>query len=390
MNWEQAIGKNGEATLSVDGIQLYSRYRPREDAYAWVDTHFDDSKTNYLLIGLGLGYHAERLLQLANGKSVYVYYFDEYEKHLCMLKEAVNTIDHIDFTHCQVLIPNVWLKVMKDHPILPYLEDIKIHQVTYQKSARLMQQNAEANIQNYIPKPYPMYEKKIACLVASGPSLTATISVLREIQSYVDIFVVGSALKMIVDEGIIPTAVCVTDCKQSIYKQIIDVGYKGDLLFLSTANAEAVWAFDGNKYMLCQHGYEMAETYAKTVDYPLLHTGGSVSTVLFSYIENRQYEYLFLFGQDFAFSNDYTHAVASTSGRTVVKDLNIKTVLANDGTTVYTTPNLQTYARWFERRLALASMKVYTTSQKGYKMERLPYLNSQELQQIIENITSET
>lgn len=388
MKWEKSIGKNGEATLSVNGIQLYSRYRPKEDAYAWINAHFDDSKETYLLIGLGLGYHAEHLLQLAKGKAVYVYYFDEYEKQLCPLKEAVNQIEQIDFTNCQILVPSVWLKAMKAHPIIPYLEDIKIHQMTYKKSAHLMEQNVLENIRDYHVKPYPTYDGKIACLVASGPSLMDTISYLKEVQQDVDIFVVGSALKIVLEAGITPTAVCVTDCKRSIYKQIVETGYEGDLLFLSTANPEAVKAFKGNKYMLCQYGYEAAEQYGKTIGYPLLQTGGSVSTVLFSYIENRQYEQLVLFGQDFAFPNNYTHALTSTSGRIVTQDLNVKDVVANDGTIVHTTPNLQTYARWFERMLATTNMKVYTTSHKGYKINGLPFINEKQLKRFIFNTTS--
>ncbi|MER1998189.1 MAG: 6-hydroxymethylpterin diphosphokinase MptE-like protein, partial [Lysinibacillus sp.] len=223
MNWQLSTAKNGEQTLSLNGVQIYSSYRPREDARRWVEAEFDASKSSYLLIGLGLGYHAERLIELAGDKTVYVYYFDQFERTQTPLKQAIETINHIDFSDCQVLIPNVWVKAIGQHPLLPFLEDIKINQQSFKRFSQMMANNFEKN-KRYIHDlvTYPTYEHSVVCIVASGPSLNETIEWLKSCSQKVTIFVVGSALKILLQSNIEPHAVFMADAQDNIIHQIKD------------------------------------------------------------------------------------------------------------------------------------------------------------------------
>ncbi|UPW83762.1 motility associated factor glycosyltransferase family protein [Lysinibacillus sp. Ag94] len=396
MNWEVATAKNGEATLTLNNYAVYSKYRPREDAWKWIDSEFVESMDQYFLIGLGLGYHAERLAQLAKGKRVIVYFFEELEYELFLNnKESDDLLLKIEVIHdlkdfilnekTQVLIPGSWIKAIgQDHPLFTYLEDIKINQVTYKRSADLLENNFNCNMQ-ISPKirNYPKYKKKIACIVASGPSLNNTVSWLKEIQDKVEVFVVGSALKLLLLNGITPTAAVISDAKPDIIKQIKGSGYLGPLYFLSTANAKTVMNHEGDSYIIFQQGYPLAEVAAEKHKMPLFETGGSVSTVAISLLDYLDFEEIILFGQDLGFVGNQTHAKGSTSGRAVSDDLNIREVLANDGSLVYTTPNLQVYTRWIENKAKRMSKKLYTTSEQGVFIPKVLYINQNELNRIV-------
>lgn len=396
MDWEVATAKNGEATLTLNNFAIYSKYRPREDARKWVDSEFEESMEQYLLIGLGLGYHAERLAQLAKGKRVIVYFFEELEYELFLSNnESDELLLKIEIIHdlknfilnekTQVLISGSWINAIgQDHPLFTYLEDIKINQVTYKKSANLMKKNFNSNMQISLEiRNYPKYKKKIACLVASGPSLNKTVSWLKEIQDKVEIFAVGSSLKLLLLNEITPSAAIISDAKQDIIKQIEGSGYQGALYFLSTANAETVIKHGGDSYIIFQQGYPLAEVAAEKHKMPLLETGGSVSTVAISLLEYLDFEEIILFGQDLGFVGNQTHAKDSTSGRAVSDDLNIREVLANDGSFVHTTPNLQVYTRWIENKAKRMSKKLYTTSEQGVFIPKVPYINKKEMFSIV-------
>lgn len=398
MNWEVATARNGEATLTLNNYAIYSKYRPREDAWKWIDSEYEESMEQYFLIGLGLGYHAERLAQLAKGKRVIVYFFEKLEYELFLKNnESDELLLKIDIVHdlediilnkkTQVLIYGSWIKAIgQNHPLFIFLEDIKINQVTYKKSAELMESNFNSNMQIASQKMlnYPEYKKKIACLVASGPTLNTTVSWLKEIQDKVEIFTVGSALKLLLLNGIIPTAAIISDAKPNIVKQIQGSDYLGTLYYLSTANTETILKHSGDSYILFQQGYPLAEKAAKKFNMPLLETGGSVSTVGISLLEYFDFEEIILFGQDLGFVGKHTHAENSTSGRAASYDLNIREVLANDGSIIHTTPNLQVYTRWIENKAKRMSKKLYTTSEQGVFISKVPFINKKELNSIVD------
>ncbi|CAM5191042.1 hypothetical protein UACE39S_04180 [Ureibacillus acetophenoni] len=245
MKWEIVTARNNEKSLKLNGISIYSNYQPKRDAWRWVESEFDDTADSYLLIGLGLGYHAEKLVELAGEKPVFVYYFHEFEKQSTetnLAIEIVSTLDNIEIgKNIQILIPNVWIKALgEEHPLFPYLEDIKINQTTFKRSSELMRNNFIKNLNLKDFRPYPKFKNKVACLVSSGPSLDETIHWLKEVKDTVDIFVVGSALKIVLAHNIIPSAVIISDPKPNIKTQLENTYFNGPLFYLSTANHETV------------------------------------------------------------------------------------------------------------------------------------------------------
>lgn len=394
MDWELLVAKNGELTLLLNGKLIYSKYNPCDDAKRWVKSEVNYNKEGYVLIGLGLGYHAYALAQLISDKPIYVYYFDPYECEIAVDKlvdipncRFVSTLDEIEFDETiQLLIPNVWIKALgESHSLFPYLEDIKINQISYKKYSALMEENFYENIKGQWFIKYPSYPKGKACLVASGPSLNETIDWLRIVKDEVFILCVGSALKLLLSKGIQPNAVVISDPKESIKKQLENTSYSGDLFYLSTANYEAVQTHQGNRYIVYQYGYPLAEIKSKEVCYPLVETGGSVATVALSLLEILGFQQVILFGQDLGFYGERTHAEYSTSGREISGGFSRHRVISNSGDYIYTSPNLLTYLRWFNKKIKRTNMSVYNTAFHGAKIEGVPYINQEQLNGMIGN-----
>ncbi|MBI6865216.1 motility associated factor glycosyltransferase family protein [Lysinibacillus fusiformis] len=388
MKWYIQEARNGELTLLLNGVAIYSKYRPYDDAMRWVVKEFNQEVTHYLVIGLGLGYHAKALAELTN-KPIYVYYFEQEElalfqqngcqlasniKLVNSLEEVANTID------LQLLLSNAWLKAIgKNNTLYDVLDTIKRNQISYKKFAPLMYRNAEKNKELYEHKTYPKRTNNTACLVASGPSLNDTVQWLVEAEN-VDIYVVGSALKLVLAKGIQPKAVVITDAQPNIVGQLDGTDYRGLLFYLLTANAEAVALHQGKKYMLCQQGYDVAEEQAEKYSLPKLATGGSVATTTFSLLECLGYQNIVLFGQDLGFTGEYTHAAGSTSGKGVGDSL--IQVQANDRSNIKTQPNLQVYLRWFNEHCPKANANVYNTARQGAKINGTQFITKEQFLQL--------
>lgn len=389
MKWEIITARNGEKSLTLNGKLIYSKYRPREEAWKWVENEIDSSAENYLLIGLGLGYHLEKLADLVHDKDIYVYYFEEIEKQFIHCNyhnvRIVSALEDVGLSeNTQIMIPNVWIKAIgEENPLYPFLEDIKINQVSFKKSKEMMANNFLENIKLEDFDWYPKSFNKTACLISSGPSLNETIHWIKEAREDIDIFVVGSALKMVLEHNINPYAVIISDPKLNIKRQLENVDYNGPLFYLSTANHDTVTLHKGKRYILFQKGYTDAETFASNINFPHLETGGSVATIAFSLIEYLGYENLILFGQDLAFKDNATHAQQSTSGRTITLNDNYKTVISNSKIPVKSSTNLMTYLRWFNKKMEQTRMKVYNTALYGAKLNKTPYINEQQFHKLI-------
>ncbi|WP_431029184.1 6-hydroxymethylpterin diphosphokinase MptE-like protein [Lysinibacillus sp. LZ02] len=402
MIFEKIEARDGTNTLKVNNILLYSKYRPIKEVDKFIESEFDNNAKGYLLIGLGLGYHLHSLTKLVAGrKPILVYALDNQEIELYrsetidmeLLNNVMITTDvkkiavHKDY---QIIIPHVWLQVMdKNHSLYHLLMDIKMKQVSYKRFSPMMEINFHENIQQQYFKVQNFKEnlkqKKVSCLISSGPSLNVTEKWLKAVKDDVYILCVGSALKVLMREGVVPDGVIISDCQPTIFEQLDGSEYKGDLFFLSTADSNTVRSHEGDKYILLQKGYDLAEQYAKKVSYPLLETGGSVATTGFSLLEYLEFETVILFGQDLGFATKHTHAINSTSGRELLKGEEFIEIESNIGESIKTLPNLNSYLRWFNAKCKISVCQVYNTAEQGAKIEGVPLVNEKQFYKLIKN-----
>ncbi|MGG2075407.1 6-hydroxymethylpterin diphosphokinase MptE-like protein [Lysinibacillus irui] len=404
MKFEKQKSKNGEDTLRVNGLFVYSKYQPLKEAEKFIQKEINLNAESYLLVGLGLGYHLLALVKLIGSqKRVFVLCIDKAEMDIyteSIVFDLINNHENIkivtevsDLTlniNTQVLIPHVWLQLMdKIHPLFEHLNDIKIKQMSFKRFGDLMRVNFSNNskLRDFTLEEYKsninISEKKFACLVSSGPSLGETKEWLHSLNKKVYILCVGSALKVLINEGIEPDAVIITDAQEQISEQLKDITYKGQLFYLSTANYDTVKSYKYNRCILLQHGYEASELLAKSINYPLLDTGGSVATTAFSLLEYFGFEKLVMFGQDLGFVGGFTHAAGSTSGRKFNPLEDTIEIISNEDNKIFTLPNLYSYLKWFEMKINSTHMQVYNTAAQGAKIIGAYAINKDEFLDLI-------
>lgn len=395
MQWQICEARNGESTLKLNGMFIYSNYQPYKSAEQWIKTEVNLDTTHFFLIGLGLGYHLRALAKLATNKLITVYYFDEAEYELFKLnnidlwwkQKNIRIVKHlkgINMNDIQLLLPNVWLKALhNNHPLFNLLEVIKFNQISYNKNAEKMLVNFQLNMELNDGTIKNSKQNKIACLVAAGPSLNETVGWLKINQNDLDIFVVGAALKMLLANGINPKATVLSDVNDVTISQFVFSNFKGELYYLSTANNKSILLHEGKRIVLYQHGYDLAERRAKEINAPVVETGGSVGTTTFSLLEQLGYEYIVLFGQDLGFEGNYSHAALSTSGRVTSKELFLRKIEANDGSEIKTTAMLQTFLYWYNEKMKETRVKVFNTAKKGAKIYNVPLIKEEEFIRLI-------
>ena len=392
MKFEVELAKDGNQTLKLNEKYIYSKYAPIKDAQNFVLKEYDENARGYILVGLGLGYHLEQLFNLTN-KRILLLPVDEKEIELYLKYSKKSLLKNIelfsnenDVEDYQILIPNAFLNgVGEQHPLYDLLNDIKIRQRSYKMHANLLHQNFLANITlNDVTHTTVMntYEGAAACLVSAGPSLDEMMPyiALAKANGYY-ILAVGSALKSLLVQNVIPDAVIITDGQDNIQNQIKDTNYNGLLYYLSTANHGAVLLHQSDRVMLLQKGYGPAEEYS-TEKAALLETGGSVATTAFSLLEYMGFQKVILFGQDLGFKGDITHSVNSTSAAKKIKK-NHRQILANDGSFINTLPNLYSYLRWFEQKFCHTNVEVFNTAIFGAKIKGTTFLNKTQLELLI-------
>ncbi len=398
MKWLVEIAKDGSYTLQLNGIFLYSKYRPKEDVEKFIAKEVTTDSKQYILFGLGLGYHAEALLEKSPKSTVFVVLADKAELELCREYGSAHILEdkriyiirdefgltNISLAETQLIIPLQWLKAIgSSHPLFALLEDIKIRQMSFQHVSGIMQENFLENTSNNhlsLQEFNAFAKSDSAVLVSAGPSLNQTVEVLKKISRFCFILAVGSALKSLLKEGIVPDAVIITDPTHLVKEQIEQTEYNGLLFYMATANCEMANIHKGKKIILFQNGYTLSEEFAITNDFPLIETGGSVATTGLSLLEFMGFQTVYLFGQDLGFQNNQTHANLSASSNTYETEIKFQTVLSNNGKYINTYSNFNIFRRWFEQKAANTSMQIYNMALDGAKIEGIPYISTSEME----------
>ena len=409
MKFEVDIARDGNQTLTVDGIHVYSKYKPMDHVESFIEKEINHGAEGYLLLGLGLGYHLQSIVKKVKSKKIYVLCVDKQEQEIFIqstISQDILTLPNVHIIYdpkeininknFQIIIPNAWLQVLnKSNPLYNFLADIKIKQESYSNQKKLLDENFsnnirlnDKNLKHYLSE--TKRDNKIACLVSSGPSLNETKTWIKNVREQLYILCVGSALKVLLKEGIKPDAVIISDPKKNIIQQLEGINFDGVLFYLSTANYEATSNYSYTRYILFQSGFKKAEEIAKQNNIPLVETGGSVATTGFSTLKFLGFDTIVLFGQDLGFKENKTHATFSTSGRTVHKNENLLKVLSNNGEEIYTTPNLHSYLMWFNTKMKdSTNLKVFNTALNGAKIHKVEFINQDKFYKIVYSYKSE-
>lgn len=366
---------------------FHTNVNPRVEAEIFAKQYYSPDCVNYLVFGLGLGYHIKALPDLDDG-----IYIDVIEPDLEIIRLANIYTDlswlydnprirlwyDADFTKWKELLKKE-TQLIIHYPSLRHVSnpEIKLSMEKFfiQDSGRRnfriqMANNFRDNVihcDGNVDELKPRFQGKNVIIVAAGPSLDKNVKLLLSKPKNTLILAVGTVFRKLLRMQIIPDFVIFLDAQPHLYRQIEGLE-KSDIPILcaSTACKKIAAEYGGKKYLICQDGYDHAEVYAKEHGYQIYRTGGSVSTIALDVSLRLGCKEVAYIGLDLAFTNDLAHT-SDTSEVNIGEDE--KTIMVPDanGGKVATRRLFLIYQEWIERRAteADAAGKVFDATEGG-------------------------
>ena len=338
---------------------------------------------NYVVFGMGLGYHVKELLKKYPDSKVTVL---ESEKYLLLqalrymdwttyFKE--NRIEIVYESNLSELIGH--LKQMKEYELFVHyptvqavenpsirelLEDFFVTTSSMREQKEFLDANFEKLCEYHLPecsKLKSLFYKKNVVIVGAGPSVNQELSSLIKYRNNITIFATGHIAGTLLKEGIIPDVIIITDPQPHMYQQVKGLNTKNiPLILLSTASPSVLDYYEGPVYIAYQNGYRAAEEMAEKMRVNAFETGGSVTTTALDIALQFEAQKVIFVGVDLAYTGGNSHAEGV--GRRITDTESLRKVISCSGEEVYTSKNLDIYRKWIERRIAnLTGTVIYNT-----------------------------
>ena len=372
----------GDLTLAVsdgDGtFYMHSNESPAQEASLFALQYLDEEAPGYVLYGLGLGYHVLALCRAVHGlTNIRVY---ESDPAVIALARQVTDFGAYEGRNLQIITDPLLEKfaqaasepgmvVVIHHPSIRNVADPSIRerlrQLFIQDSSIRnqigeMKANFRENIK-YCPRladeAADRFQGRDVVLVAAGPSLDKNVELLKELQADPDnrplVVCVGTAFRKLLGMGLRPDFVGFLDSSERIRRQIAGVELETVPAFIAaTATMQIARDYAGEKYLLCQQGFERAEAFAKERGGRTFETGGSVATILTDAARQFGAKRIIAVGLDLAYTGMQVHAAGAGNSSVLSDTEGLIKVTGQDGSDVYTTAAMHMYIEWFERYVA--------------------------------------
>ena len=216
-----------------------------------------------------------------------------------------------------------------------------------------------------------------AVIVCAGPSLDKNIQELKKIQGKALIIVVDAALRAVMRAGIHPDLVCTVDPNPP-ERFFTDLDLRGLTWCCENASKpEIIQKYGERVYYFGYFEKGWNQTISEMLGYgfPVLPTGGSVSSIAFAMALYFGFRKIVFMGQDLAFTGGKSHT-SGIEGALGDNDKYIKSrclmeVEGIDGTMLQTDFQMWYYKQWFEKAIRDGGdrMRVIDATEGGAKIE---------------------
>jgi len=408
--------KNGAWTAFIRDVQeysfyLHSRYDPVKEAENFINgqiRHLEEEKLDKIIVyGTGCGHHIRALLNNSYTDNIPL---EVWETNIIAFTEAkqkgifsdlledsriifkvsndvtefVNSIKNWQNRKVHVIVHEPSLKCMPRElkSFKEVLQDYQMKQNTAVAFRHLLDTNFAENNREHWPGVNTLSDitSVPAILISSGPSLLHSLSKLKEAGKHCLLGAVGSAAATLCQNGIRPDFVVMSDPQANMLSQL--QGWETEqipLFFLSTLYSGVVEEYRGPKFILYQEGYQPAEDEAKRRSEPVVQTGGSVATTMFSLARLLNLYPICLIGQDLAYTNNSTHVASSPQNIELIGQLVGEKVMAFDQRgTVVAPRNLLIYKKWFEEQARASNDTFYNATEGGAYIEGFIHVTLEE------------
>lgn len=403
--------KTNQSTVKINekdkSYFLHSKYNPNREGKNIAEENFDKSIENYIIFGLGFGYHVGELMAMAPNSNLYII---ETNKEIFRL--ALDNVDLINILennrvkvlvtddiveindilnhvllkdNIKIILHNPSFRIIPDNLLeLKYLlEEFKMKEDSVEKFAPALEVNFQSNIKNYdknVDILFNKYENMPLYLISAGPSLDKNIKELKKVKDKGVILSVGRAVRPLLKENIKPDLIIITDPSSYLYDmQLGGLEINVPIIVLSTCDKNVMLNYKGQKLIALQEGYSPAEEYAKLHNHKLVQTGGSVATTALDVAINMGCNPIIFVGQDLAYTGGKTHS-QDTFSKDMDRYKNLREVKDVYGNTVYSPKNLYSYLRWIQNRIKLEKdIKFIDATEGGAKIEGTEILSLREV-----------
>ncbi|WP_209121463.1 6-hydroxymethylpterin diphosphokinase MptE-like protein [Alkalihalobacillus sp. BA299] len=364
-------------TINGKTLYLHSKYDPLHEAKRYIDDHFSDEINSYIVYGLGFGYHLKELIKrnpsleltiIETNRNVLIEALKNVDLNILFEKNNVKLIfketrlelhkelTRINFKNSIMILhyPSVQLIPNDLIEIKHLLEEYRVKVNSIKRFKSTLDENFDLNINHFdeaVNVLFGKFENKALVIVSAGPSLDKNKHLLKELKNKAIILSVGTALRPLLNVGVIPDYIIMTDPQDLVYNQIAGINIRKPLIALSTCNKQVLQYYQGKKYLAFQEGYIKAEEYAKKNNIETVKTGGSVATTALDIAIKFKANPIIFVGQDLAFTNSKSHADETDLIKDIIHSKNLRMIKGIDGKSVNTSKTLSIYLRWIENRI---------------------------------------
>lgn len=303
------------------------------------------------------------------------------------------TLQYSDFTHVEFCILPGYDVLFREScetfedAIIDRIRDELIKKSTTLNFQRSISKNTLLNMKNMIfHKNISQLKVKLeelgvedipAIIVSAGPSLDKNIQELKKAEGKAFIIVVDAALRAVIKEGIHPDIVCTID--PNVPERFIEGMDLSEVVWCcgETARLEIIKKYKQSIYYFgfFEKGWNEFLEQILGYPFPLLPTGGSVSTIAFALVCYLGFKKVILIGQDLAFTGGKSHTQgiegALGDNDAYIKSRYLMEVEGIDGTMLQTDFQMWYYKRWFEKAIfeCRDSLAVYDATEGGAKIK---------------------
>lgn len=399
--------RNGQWTVSENGVWLHSKYRPENGQFSCNEEQSESKQVN-VVFGAGLGYELINFVSAHKNENVVLLESDpvRFFAALCVLdwtpvfliqKLVVALACPVDqiIPLCQTLVPDCKIQYLLNPAFIKHSEDYyitvkklldrnisknQINENTLKKFGKLWERNARMNaayaekcdgIESY--RGLFSNDKRPWLLIAAGPSLEKILPRLKELSERSVTICVDTALRAVLKVGVEPDFIVLTDPQFWAYMHIAGLKSPSSVLIADAVSYPSVFRFPCKKIIISSSKLPISNELLKPFENKgTLESGGSVATVAWSFAVLAGAGKIYTAGLDLSFPKKQTHikgstfeqAVHKTSLRTVSSEkrtsdvmfgADITKALDYNGNEVLTDSRMKMFAWWFESKIAAVS-----------------------------------
>jgi len=347
--------KNGlpiaEILIEGQSILLHSKYDPIKEAERLIDSLKDkiENADHILLYGAGMGYLVRSFFERYPNKLVSVYEPFEEVANLCIqhkgqskfpleylenyvvensqknMEESLMVFDGVMQHKIEIIVLPSYERLHLAH-LKVFIEtfkkqvDIKnVNVLTTSTFSRRWTVNALINLpktfehSNILGEKKKYFEGKPVLLVSAGPSLSEEIENIKKVKEngLAYIFAVGSANKTLIQEGILPDAVCTYDPQSHnhlVFKDLYERGIKTvPMIYGTTVGFETLDFYKGPKLYFTTTKDHLTTNFHLDKQV-VVEDATSIAIVTLQLLNELKVGKIILVGQNFAFKRNMFYA----------------------------------------------------------------------------------